>query len=177
MSEAVCPKMCEPSTQSIARLWLKQCRCLESTCSAIQNEQRKDRQQCGPICVCVCVRERVPRVCVHVCAHKGPQGAGDTSRRKHKQRPSLFHVFPASGAGSGEAELVGGPLGHPETGIPVAPWGPLEQKPPPAQGQGPPGSSSSHVQKSANQIPYLGYLVPTHSDLSRFRLPALRYRP
>lgn len=60
--------------------------------------------------------------------------------QKHEQRPCLFRVFPASRAGSGEAVLVGGSLGHPEMGIPVAPRGPLEQKPPPAQGQGAPGS-------------------------------------
>ena len=54
-------------------------------------------------------------------ARKGPRGAGDTSHRKHEQRPSLFHVFPASGAGGGEAELVGGPPGHPKLAILVAP--------------------------------------------------------
>ena len=86
----------------------------------------------------VCVCERVPCVCTRVC----PQGfpGSVTPHAENTQRPSLFRVFPASGTGSGEAELVGGPLGHPETGIPVAPWGPLEQKPPPAQGQGSPGS-------------------------------------
>lgn len=59
-------------------------------------------------------------VCTHACPQGSP-GAGDTSRRKHEQRPSLFHVFPASGAGGGEAELVGGPPGHPKMTILVAP--------------------------------------------------------
>lgn len=106
MSEAVCPKMCEPSTQSIARLWLKQCRCLESTCSAIQNEQRKDRQQCGPICVCVCVS--VCPVCVYTCVPtRVPRGLV-TPHAENTSRDQAFSVcFLPLGQGVGRLSWWG----------------------------------------------------------------------